>query len=80
MNNTQKPRRIFLMSWDNVRPAFIKAALELQNRGYEILYWVVWNKNELANNKMQFHRHLLIRNQHGMGEKTSQAPSLSMDL
>lgn len=44
------------MSWDNVRPAFIKAALELQNQGYEILYWVVWNKNELANNKLQFKR------------------------
>lgn len=50
----KKPRRVFLMNWNNTKPAFINAALELQKRGYEILYWVVLNKNEIANNKLQF--------------------------
>lgn len=54
MNKTQNPKKVFLMGWNNTRPAFIKAALELQKRGYEILYWVVPYKEEIANNKLQF--------------------------
>ena len=56
MDKAQKFKRLFLMSLDNTKPAFIKAALELQKRGFEILYWVAWDKNELANNKLQFKR------------------------
>lgn len=44
------------MGWDNTKPAYIKAFQELQSSGYEILYWVVPYKNEIANNKLQFTR------------------------
>lgn len=54
MDKEQKLKRIFLMGWDNTRPAFIKAALELQNRGYEIVHWTALYKDEIANNKLQF--------------------------
>lgn len=42
------------MGWDNRRPAIVKAAEELRQRGYEILYWVVPYKDEITNNKKQF--------------------------
>ena len=42
------------MDWDNRRSAVVKVAQELQNRGYEIVYWVVPYKDEIANNKLQF--------------------------
>lgn len=50
----QKSKRAFLINWDNERPAFMKAALEMQKIGYQILYCVVSNKSEIKNNKKQF--------------------------
>lgn len=54
MEKIQNPKRVFLIGWNNTRPAFIKAALELEKRGYEILYWVVPYKEEITNNQLQF--------------------------
>ena len=54
MDKEQKLKRAFLMDWDNRRSAVVKVAQELQNRGYEIVYWVVPYKDEIANNKLQF--------------------------
>src|SRR3989338_1695402 len=56
MDQAKNHKRIFLIGWDNTRQAFIRAALELQNRGYEISYCVIRDKNELAKNKLQFKR------------------------
>jgi hypothetical protein len=53
MESVQNAKRIFLMGWNNTRPAFIKAALELEKRGYQILYWVAPYKEEIAKNKLQ---------------------------
>lgn len=54
MDNPQNSQRVFLMGWNNTRPAFIMAARELEKRGYKILYWVAPYKEEIASNKLQF--------------------------
>lgn len=54
MVNREASKNVFLINWDNTRPAFMKAALEMQKMGYQILYCVVSNKSEIVNYKKQF--------------------------
>ncbi|MBI4779463.1 hypothetical protein HY797_03360, partial [Candidatus Falkowbacteria bacterium] len=54
MDKMQSKKRVFLINWDNQRPAVVKVAEDLQNLGYEILYWVAPYKDEIGNNKLKF--------------------------
>lgn len=54
MKTEKNKKRIFLMDWDNTRPAFIMAAEELNRRGYEIVYWVVPDIKAAAAMKSRF--------------------------